>query len=430
MTRMAIRMPKMSMTMTEGEVSEWMVEVGDAVAEGDVVCEVMTDKVDMEVESTVSGTLVEIAVAAGMANVGDPIGWVEGEDTGGGFGDLLSEPDLATAPAAPDVDAAPDIPDAPSGAEAPTTTLPVEPSAAAPAPPAAPVTPAGPVAAVPRARGLATELGIDLGRVTGTGPDGLVLVRDVEALAPAAPTPAPTPTVVSPPAPPAPPAPIPTAAPAASTRQAPTDRRTAIRKAVARAMMPSAAIPQFTVWREIRLDAADAGRNGLSWTTLLLRAYAGALREVPDLLSRWEGDAPTPAGPPSIALAVATDRGLLVPTFAEPDLEPVEDVDRKVREVVQAARAGKLDSAYLGVANGSLSNLGGLGVDRFQALLTPPQASVLSLGSIRRRPVAVAGGVGTALTLEAGLTVDHRVADGAHAAELLDRFARRLGAVP
>ena len=89
MARLAIRMPKMSMTMTEGEVSSWMVKVGDEVAEGDVVCEVMTDKVDMEVESTVAGTLVEIVHETGTVEVGEPIGWVEGEDTGGGFGDLL-----------------------------------------------------------------------------------------------------------------------------------------------------------------------------------------------------------------------------------------------------------------------------------------------------------------------------------------------------
>jgi pyruvate dehydrogenase E2 component (dihydrolipoamide acetyltransferase) len=200
-------------------------------------------------------------------------------------------------------------------------------------------------------------------------------------------------------------------------------RRTAVRKAVARAMVPSAAIPQFTVWREIPLDAADAARHDLSWTTVLLRAYAAALREVPGLLSRWEDGAPTTAGPPSIALAVASERGLLVPTFVEPDLGDAAAKDAEVRAVVRAARDGKVDGAYLAVANGSLSNLGGFGVDRFQALLTPPQATVLSLGSIRHRPVAAPGGVGVALTVEAGLTVDHRVADGAHAAELLERFA-------
>lgn len=449
MARLAIRMPKMSMTMTEGDVSEWMVKVGDHVAEGDVVCEVMTDKVDMEVESTVTGTLVEIVVDSGTAAVGDPIGWVEGEDDGGGFGDLLSgsapaAPEPAAAPEptpAPQPDAAPEpAAEAPPRSEAPAGTLPAEPSAA-PAPttppagePAAaePAAPSGPVAAVPRARGLAARLGIDLARVTGTGPDGLVMVRDVEALG----TPAP-PAPVARSEPPAPAATLPaspTPSPATNATEAPTrapgkDRRTAIRKAVARTMTPTAAIPQFTVWREIRLDAADVARGGLSWTTLLLRAYAGALREVPDLLTRWEDDSPVPAGPPAVALAVATDRGLLVPVFTEPDLDPVEHVDEEIRDVVRSARAGKLDPSYLGLANGSLSNLGGMGVDRFQALLTPPQASVLSLGSIRRRPVAVAGGLGTALTVEAGLTVDHRVADGAHAAELLDRFARRLGGV-
>jgi pyruvate dehydrogenase E2 component (dihydrolipoamide acetyltransferase) len=412
MARLAIRMPKMSMTMTEGEVSSWMVKVGDAVSEGDVVCEVMTDKVDMDVESTVSGTLVEIVVESGMAEVGVPIGWVEGEDTGGSFGDLLATPEPAPEQAAP-------------AAETPGDALPVpdaDPEPADAEPPAF----AGPAAAVPRARGLASERGIDLSTVRGTGPDGLIRVADVEALAADAPTAAAR-TAQDAPQPQAPTAPAPeTRAGSVPTGKA-GDRRAAIRGAVARKMTPTALIPQFTVWREIELDAADAQRRGLSWTTVLLRAYAGALREVPELLSRWEDDRPTEAGPPSIALAVATDRGLLVPTFAEPDLGNASDVDAEIRAVVRAAHTGKLDPAYMGIANGSLSNLGGMGVDRFQALLTPPQASVLSLGTIRRRPVAVPGGVGLALTVEAGITVDHRVADGAHGAELLHRFARLLG---
>jgi pyruvate dehydrogenase E2 component (dihydrolipoamide acetyltransferase) len=456
MARLAIRMPKMSMTMTEGEVSEWMVGVGAQVSEGDVVCEVMTDKVDMEVESTVSGTLVEIVVESGVAEVGAPIAWVEGEEGGGGFGDLIAGPaDPAPAtvngvqPERPE-----HVPDDVPTEEVPASVLPAEPAPAEPAAepadaapteataepipertpeptpqptpePAAPPARSGPVSAVPRARGLAQQLGIDLATITGSGPDGLVLVADVEArsgqrTAPAAPA---TPPAAQP-ALAAAAAPAPTELPKPASK----DRRTAIRKAVARAMIPTAAIPQFTVWREIRLDGADAVRGGLSWTTLLLRAYASALRAVPDLLTRWEDDGPVPAGPPAVALAVATDRGLLVPVFTEPDLDAAEDVDREIRQVIASARSGKLDTSYLGLANGSVSNLGGMGVDRFQALLTPPQASVLSLGSIRRRPVAVAGGVGTALTVEAGLTVDHRVADGAHAAELLDQFARRLGA--
>ena len=414
MTRLAIRMPKMSMTMTEGEVSSWSVKVGDEITDGDIVCEVMTDKVDMDVESPVSGTLVEIVVESGTVAVGEPIGWVEGEDDGGGFGDLLMAPETPEQVEAPVPEPDP-VSDAVSDTGSDTGTATPEPEQQRPS---------GIVPAVPRARGLARELGVDLATVTPTGPEGLVRVADVEALAPAA-QPAAQPATPSASAAPAPAAPAHAAeSPKPAGKQ--SDRRAAIRAVVARTMTPSAAIPQFTVWRELHLDAANATRNGLSWTTVLLRTYAASLREVPELLSRWEDDRASEAGPPSIALAVATDRGLMVPTFAEPDLGDAADVDAEIREVVASVQKGRMDRAYLGIANGSLSNLGGLGVDRFQALLTPPQGSVLSLGSIKRRPVAVPGGVGTALTVEAGLTVDHRVADGIHAAQLLDRMSSRL----
>ncbi|GAA1477886.1 pyruvate dehydrogenase complex dihydrolipoamide acetyltransferase [Nocardioides aestuarii] len=403
MARLAIRMPKMSMTMTEGEVASWNVKVGDEVAVGDVVCEVMTDKIDMEVESTVAGTLVEIAVETGMAEVGAPIGWVEGEDDGASFGDLLSEPDPEPEPAPPaQADLEPD--------PAPVVAEP------APEPEARQAEARGITPAVPRARALAREHGVDLDALSGTGPDGLVRMADVEAALPAPAEPAPAPVAA--------PVALPTQTPAAAP--ASLDRKASIRAAVARAMTPSAAIPQFTVWREITLDTADAARQGLSWTTVLLRGYAAALRDVPDLLARWEGDRSVDSGPPAVALAVATDRGLLVPVFSEPDTGDAAALDAEIRDVVRAAHTGKLDRRYLGLANGSLSNLGGAGVDRFQALLTPPQASVLSLGAITRRPVAVPGGLGVALTVHAGLTVDHRVADGAHAAELLARLAARL----
>src|SRR6188472_508498 len=217
MTRLAIRMPKMSMTMTEGEVSSWMVKVGDEINDGDIVCEVMTDKVDMDVESPVSGTLVEIVVESGLVAVGEPIGWVEGEDDGGSFGDLLMAPET------------------PEQVEAPVP----EPDPVADTGPAAPEPeqqrPSGIVPAVPRARGLARELGVDLASVTPSGPEGLVRVADVEAVAPAT-------------QPAAAPAPV-TERPQPAAKQ--TDRRAAIRAVVARTMTPSAAIPQFTVWREL-----------------------------------------------------------------------------------------------------------------------------------------------------------------------------------
>lgn len=418
MARLAIRMPKMSMTMTEGEVAVWFAHIGDEVAVGDVVCEVMTDKVDMEVESTVAGTLVEIVVESGMVEVGEPIAWVEGDDDFGGFGDLLSEP-------APDT-VVPE--DTPSG------TAVDLPSEVTPAPADGPLATRsaerGPTAAVPRARGLARDHGLDLATVIGSGPHGLVTVADVETAltpAPAAPathvatTPRAATRVDPGPAIPAPVAPRPEA----------TGRRAAVRQIVARTMEPSALIPQFTVWRDVDLSAASAHRNGLSWNTLLLRSYAAALREVPELLSRWEDGRPVDSGPPAVAVAVATDRGLLVPVVTEPDAGSPEQLDSELKAVFADAQRGKVSPAYLAPANGSLSSLGSMGVDRFQALITPPQASVLSVGSIKQRPVAVPGGVGLSLTVTLGLTIDHRVADGSHAALLLEALVRHLaGAAP
>ena len=240
--------------------------------------------------------------------------------------------------------------------------------------------------------------------VTGSGPDGRVLMGDVESrLAPTLP---------------------PVDAPSATAAK--PDRRAAIRKIVARTLEPAALIPQFTVWRELHLDQANTTRGRRSWTGVILRAYSAALKEVPELLTRWTEDGPVPCGPPAIALAVATDRGLLVPVFVEPDATDPDTFDAELRAVVAAAQRGKVGPDYLGIANASLSNMGGLGVDRFQALITPPQASILALGSITERPVAVPGGVGLALTVHAGLTVDHRAGDGVHAAQLLESLKKAL----
>jgi pyruvate dehydrogenase E2 component (dihydrolipoamide acetyltransferase) len=412
MARIPIIMPKMSMTMTEGEVASWMVKVGDHVEEGDVIAEVMTDKVDMEVESTHSGTLVEITVEDGMVAVGDPIGYLEGVESG--FGDLLggSDDSVADNPtdAADDPSTLPEDPPVPGDQAQPAPVPTPGPTPATPEPERALV-----IAAVPRARGLARERGLDLDRIDGTGPDGRITVADVEAVT----------RPVTPSAPPAPPAPTPAVA-STGQRKPARDRSSLIRAAVARKMVESASVPQFTVWRDIRLDEANERRQGLSWTTVLLRAYAAAMRDVPELLCRWEDDTATPSGPPAVALAVATPGGLMVPVFNEPDRAAPRELDQEVKSVVAGVQKGRLDPAYLGVANGSLSNLGGLGVDRFQALVTPPQASVLALGSVAQRPTAVPGGLGLALMLTAGLTVDHRVADGAHAATLLDRLVAHL----
>lgn len=421
MARVPVRMPKMSMTMTEGELSSWALTVGDSVQAGDVICEVLTDKVDMEVESPATGTLVEITVQSGTVPVGEPIGWIEAE--GDSFTDLLDFGDGDGAePAASGDDLDGGVPAAPSP---PTSGNGGAPKVPAPSS-------GGPIPAVPRARAMARQAGLDLASVTATGPAGVVSVRDVEtALAAAPPPPA---RRLSPPQRKRAAAEAARAAAAAAVPQqaavqpaAGGDKVAAVRRAVARKMTESAAVPQFTVWRDLHLDTADAHRDGLSWTTVLLQAYARSLRRIPRLLTRWDGERAVETGPPSVALAVDSEHGLMVPVFVEPDTVNPRRLDEDVRATAAAARLGKVDAEHLGAANSSLSNLGGLGVDRFQALVTPPQASVLALGAIARRPVAVPGGLGTALVVTAGLTVDHRVADGADGARLLDLMAADLG---
>ena len=414
MYEVPVRMPKMSMTMTEGEILTWNVTQGATVSEGDVVCEVMTDKVDMEVEAPVSGTLLRIDFESGFAAVGTPIAWIS-SDQPDPLADLFADDAIASTQPAADL------------AEEPGADAGSQPNAPAPPPkpvePPAPLAQAGPAPVVPRARALARANGIDLHSVTGTGPGSLVLVEDVKRLLapPANHTASPVPSAETP----APAAPVGVAP--ASVRNLTTTtsspRSKAVRAAVSRAMTASAGVPQFTVWRDLELEAADVTRQGISWTTLLLRGYAGALRQVPALLGQWDGTDVVPAAQVSVALAVDTPDGLLVPVFADPDHIPVEVLNADVRATTTNARIGKVDAPHLVPAAATLSNLGGLGVDRFQALVTPPQGSVLAVGSISRRPVAVPGGLGLGLRVTVGLSVDHRVADGADGARLLDALA-------
>lgn len=437
MARVPVRMPKMSMTMTEGELSHWSIAVGDEIASGDVICEVLTDKVDMEVESPASGTLVEIVVESGMIPVGEPIGWIESE--GDSFTDLLDFGDPAEPAAAGD-----DL-----GEEAPAPSAEPDPAAARPVAADTPPAGSGPVQAVPRARALAAEAGLDLRSVAPTGPGGVVSIGDVRsaleqssleqssgAAEPAAQARPLTPPQrkraalqAQPQVPAAAPEPVAAAAaaaPAPARGPEVSGKVAAVRRAVARKMTESAAIPQFAVWRDLHLDAAGTHRDGLSWTTVLLQSYARALLQVPRLLDRWDGDVAVATGGPVIALAVDTEHGLMVPSFGSPESANPRKLDEELRAVVRAARTGKVDPEHQMPANASLSNLGGQGVDRFQALITPPQGSVLALGAIDRRPVAVPGGIGTALVVTAGLTVDHRVGDGADGARLLALMADDL----
>jgi pyruvate dehydrogenase E2 component (dihydrolipoamide acetyltransferase) len=187
-------------------------------------------------------------------------------------------------------------------------------------------------------------------------------------------------------------------------------------------MVQSAAVPQFVVFRDLDLEVLAAARGRVSWTALLVAAHATALRGDPALHAVWAGERREPLEHLRVAVAVDTPHGLLAPTLPDPDRMPVAELDRAVGALAARAREGRLSLDDLRPGATTVSNLGGMGVDAFTALLTPPQATALSVGGVGPVPVAVPGGVGTRVRCRVGLAVDHRVADGADAARLLARL--------
>ncbi len=448
--RKPVTMPKMSMTMEEGTVAQWFKQPGDTVTAGEPICEVETDKVEMEVEAPFSGVLEDIVdQPEDVVPVWEPLCLVSTESE-----DLLGE--LFDAPAAPAA-AEPDAesvagPPVPSVAEAQggiSVPVAVESQDAAPVPAPAAVSstagsganreiggpPAWPVA-VPAARRLAAESRVDLASVRPTGPWNTVRVQDVEA-------------VIGGRSRAAAPAAAPPRQPAATTMQATTTasapsttlsssakapradevskaeiRRRRLRKQTAKVMSASAQVPQFTVYADLDLTHLEKVRKtvlkGAGWTAILLKAQAIALRTHHSLNAYWTEEGLVPNADVGIALAVDTDNGLLAPVLKNPDIVPLLELDRQIRGAAADARRGSLKLEQLSGGTAVLSNLGGWNISSFNALLTPPHSTALSLGSIERRIVVGADGTfGARLLCTAGLTADHRSADGADAARFI-----------
>ncbi|QUH06307.1 2-oxo acid dehydrogenase subunit E2 [Saccharopolyspora erythraea] len=412
MREIPLVMPKMSMTMEEGTLVVWHKSINDEVRVGDVVCEVATDKVDMEVESPTEGTLTRlVADPDQVVAVGDPIAYIAStaDDLLEG---LLDGPDMES--------------DTSKGDDAPSTPAPA---------PAVATQPSGaPKRAVPLARIRARKLGVELNSVEGTGAGGTVRVVDVEraAAAKAAPLNGGTSSANG--------SKLDAAVAISAGKvddEAARSKRRSMRAAVARKMTASAAIPQFTVYRDLDLGVVAPHRGRRTWTTVLTRAFACVLRDSPVLNAQWIDEGVQPLESVAIALAVDTDRGLLAPVLGEPDVAGVDELDQRIRDLVQRARSGKLTVEEMSAtASSTVSNLGGLGIDSFNALLTPPQGTALSLGSVGPRLVPVLGGVEARTTCTVGLTVDHRIADGADAARALQALQtilnepERLGLTP
>ena len=412
MPEIEVPMPKLSMTMEEGELISWVKHEGDQVRAGDVIAEVNSDKVEMEVESPADGTLVRLAAAEGeIVPVGAPIATLETEAEdllGGILGAPPGDQPAEEAAARPDggETAAP-----PPAGEAPATEKAPAPSGEAPA---------GPVPVVPAARRRAAELGVDLAAVTGSGPDGLVRVADVEASA----------------APEEPAAREEPAAPAAAgdVEEVPL---TPMRRVVARRLTESMqSAPHFyltvrvdvTRLLELRAElnrqlAAGGQDVKVSVNDLIVKACAGLLAGNRELNVSFGGDKLVVHRRVHIGVAVAVDGGLLVPVVRDADRKRITELAREAGELAGRARAGKLGGDDMGGGTFTVSNLGMLGIEQFTAVINPPEAAILAVGAAGPEPLVTADGqIEVRQVLRTTLSIDHRAVDGATGARFLSQL--------
>jgi len=447
----AIAMPQLSPTMTEGTVARWLKREGEAVAAGDVVAEIETDKATMEIEVDEDGVLGKILVAEGTEGVA--VGTViavlleEGEEAAD------AEALAATAPPATAAAPAPP-PSAPEPAPAPTPPAP-EPAPAAPAPPpsapepaptptppAPEPAPAAPAPAAPRAEGerlvasplarrMAKQAGLDLAALPGSGPHGRIVKADVEAALAAGPPLAAAPTAAPAPAAPAPPPALPPAeiSPAAAYDEIPHSN---LRKIIARRLTEAKqTIPHFYLTIDCEIDALLALRqdlNGrsddykLSVNDFVVGAAALALRQVPEANASWSDAALIRWRSVDVAVAVALEGGLITPIVREADHKGLATISNELKEMIGRAREGKLMPEEYQGGSFSVSNLGMYGIREFAAVINPPQGAILAVGAGERRPVVKDGALAVATMMTCTLSCDHRVVDGALGARLLAAF--------
>ena len=406
-----ILMPALSPTMTEGKLARWLKKEGEAIASGDVIAEIETDKATMEVEAVDEGTLGRILVEAGTegVKVNAPIAIL--------VADGEAVPDAAPTAGAPE--AAPAAPAAtPAVASAPPAAAP------APAPVAEAAPKAGRVFASPLARRIAAQKGVDLGAVKGSGPNGRIVRRDVEAAvaapvaAPAAPkaAPQPTPTIDVPH----------TAVPNSS-----------VRKVIARRLTEAkSTIPHFYVAMDVELDALLAlraqlnasspaegpGAFKLSVNDLLIKAVAVTLRRVPKVNASYTEDATILYDDVDVSVAVSVPDGLITPIIRNADRKSLSQISNEAKELIARARAGKLKPQEFQGGSFSISNMGMYGVKEFSAIINPPQAAILAIAAGEKRAVVKGDALAIATVMTVTLSVDHRVVDGALAAEWVAAF--------
>jgi pyruvate dehydrogenase E2 component (dihydrolipoamide acetyltransferase) len=424
---MDVLMPQLGETVAEGKITKWFKSAGEAVKPGDNLFEIETDKVSMEVPSTVTGTLSEIRVAEGEVA---PVGAVVGVIADGSGASASAPPAAAAAKAPLAKPAAPAVP----AAAAPVT-------AAAPSrQPAVKLDPffevrtpdrnfgpaqlPGGTFVTPLARRLAGEAGIDLSRLRGSGPHGRIVARDIQD----APRPSRGAVAEGPSA-----AEIKALYAPGSYEEVPLD---GMRKTIATRLTQAAAVPHFYLMTDVLADrlialreeansAAPKDKDGnaafkISVNDFIIRALALALQRVPSANAIWAGDRILRFKHSDIGIAVALDGGLITPVVRNAEAKLLRALSAEVKDLSARARNKKLQPNEYQGGSSAISNLGMHSVREFTAIINPPHATILAVGAARRQAVEKEdGGVAFASMISITLSCDHRVLDGALGAELL-----------
>ena len=398
-----ITMPRLSDTMTEGKVAKWHKNVGDTVKEGDILAEIETDKAVQDFESEFNGTLLYQGVAEGAAALVDNVLAIigpAGTDVSG----------LTSGKPAPKQDAAP------AAAEKPVATEPKEEVVAATAN-------GDRVAISPLARKIASDKGIDISAVKGSGDGGRIVKKDVENYQPSAQT-----TTAA------------TSAPAKAVVNfvAGEDTETPnsqVRNIIAKRLSESKfSAPHYYLMVEINMDKAIAARKEInslpdtkvSFNDMIIKATAIALRKHPQVNSSWAGDKIIHRGNINIGVAVAIPDGLVVPVLKNTDHMSYSEISASVKDMASRAKGKGLKANEMEGSTFSISNLGMFGIETFTSIINQPNAAILSVGAIIEKPVVKDGQIVVGNTMKLSLACDHRVVDGATGAQFLQTLRTYL----
>jgi pyruvate dehydrogenase E2 component (dihydrolipoamide acetyltransferase) len=391
-----IKMPEIAANATSALIAQWAKAEGDTIGAGECLADIETDKAVIEYTADAAGVLGKILAPTGKdIEVGTPIAILF----------EVGEQDVDIAALLAEAGNAPPQPVQPAPFAA-------TPDSAAPAAGA----PSERVFASPLARRLAQERGMPLAEITGSGPHGRIVRRDVDAAAPQP-------------------------APQAAATPAPVDTgfvevpHTGMRRTIARRLSDSkASIPHFYLSADCRMDKllalrADINANAprkISVNDFIVKAVAAALQAVPDMNAGWTDSALRKYARADISVAVSTDGGLITPVVRDAGAKTLSGISAEIADLAARARRGELAPDEYQGGSFTVSNLGMFGVREFSAIINPPQAAILAVGATLQQPVVVDGHLAVAQVMKVSLSVDHRAIDGALAAQWLAAFQRAI----